>query len=638
MSKLLKTVLVLVLLAAGIGVLALLTPRPAIHPTEASVPANAAPAAQRAPEPARPAAPATKLEGGSSSAQRAANGASGDDPRARVRLRLVDERTREPLPFVEVVLHERVEVLERMESDAQGLLQSKGEYPPGEYALDFDSERHEGDLIQTRMKEARELRPEIAFTLALGDEKAPAPDFPTPAGPSFTIQSSWPRNLSPASFTALLSGADPRLAFDRLFAPLHDGKPVWTRFSPLARFMGGGPPYLLRVTSEDGLWYASATIDKLEVRARPPIELVFEPRARLVGRVLAPDGRPFGNEQIQAWPPGASFESTTNRPLLLTTRDDGSFDLRAAVPGHYTLKLEGKGFLSFSEEIELPALTRIQHDLHLVRPDPSQLMSIRGHVTSTSGTYEGRVLVLLTPEISQRGSTSAFLEWSGEPGAKTGSFEFKLLMPGNYTVDLRPPDLVGVEPRKLAVHPSDELHEFVVQDKGARAELHVSVLGAEDDAPLKAWRLSASVQGSSEQTTLVPKSDESEVVLRAAPIGSTLELRVTMQGRQTLWTNYVVPEKPEPLVLKLKQGWGAELTVMGPKLEPLEGAKVFLDEELAGVADAKGTVRATRTLVPQKCRVEYRDWKMAPGGEVSPETGQFRAWQAWIQVRMEPSK
>jgi len=104
-----------------------------------------------------------------------------------------------------------------------------------------------------------------------------------------------------------------------------------------------------------------------------------------------------------------------------------------------------------------------------------------------------------------------------------------------------------------------------------------------------------------------------------------------------LWTSVVVAEKPEPLVLKLKSGWGAEFSVMGPKLEPLAGAKLFLDDEPAGVADEKGIVRAVAPQVPQKCRVEYKDWKLAPGGEVSPETGQFRAWQAWIQVRMEPA-
>jgi hypothetical protein len=354
--------------------------------------------------------------------------------------------------------------------------------------------------------------------------------------------------------------------------------------------------------------------------------------------VLAPDGKPVANEWLQAWAPGASFESTTNRPLLVTTNKDGRFDFRAALPGRYTLKLEGAGFLPFQEEIEVPALARVEHDLRLTRPDPASLAPIRGQLTSSSGTYEQPLLVLLMSENSRSNGRTAHVEWSGEPGAKLGRFEFKDLMPGDYTLDLRPGDLAGIVPRKLVVQPSQKLLEFVVQDAGARAELHVRVVADEDGSPLKAYRVSAAVQGTEEETTLVQKSTETEVVLRGAPVGATLDLRAQMQGRQMLWTTYIVPQTPAPLVLKLKPGWGSELSVLGPALEPLEGAKVFLDEELAGVADAKGLIRATRAAVPQKCRVEYKDWKLAPGGEVSPDTGQFRAWQPWIQVRMQPPK
>src|SRR5258706_4843077 len=309
----------------------------------------------------------------------------------------------------------------------------------------------------------------------------------------------------------------------------------------------------------------------------------------------------------------------------------------AVEPGRYTLKLEGQGFLPFGERVAVPALTGVEQEVQLARPDPGRLAPVRGHVASRSGNYAEQLLVLLTPEAPPRNGQTAWVDWTGEAGAKSGSFEFKDLMPGDYTLDLRPGDLAGVEPRKLVVQPAQKPLEFVVQDSGARAELHVRVVADEDGSTLEAYRLSATVQGSEDHTTLVPKSGEPEVVLRAAPIGATLDLRVEMQGRQMLWTSVVVAEKPEPLVFKLKQGWGAELSVLGPKLEPLAGAKVFLDEELAGVADEKGVVRAVLPQVPQKCRVEYKDWKLAPGGEVSPETGQFRAWQAWIQVRMEPA-
>jgi protocatechuate 3,4-dioxygenase beta subunit len=637
MSKPWKLLLVLAVLALVAGIL--MNVRPKVAP---AVPAQTGPAApgEKSAQPEHERAAPAQLEGAQDPAarSRAEPSAQGNATLARVRLRLVDEATREPVPFLAAELHNQVETLERMQSDARGYLRSTGEFPAGEYVLDLSSERHEGDLIQTRAKETRAIASELPLVLAASDENAPVPDLAIPAGPTFTFQAAWPRGLSPASFTALLSGADSRLAFDRLFAPLCDGTPVWTRFSPLARLMGGGPPFLLRVTSDDALWFASASVERLEGRAKAPIELVFEGRARLVGRVLDPGGKPVANEWLQAWPPGASLESTTRRPLLLTTKEDGAYDLRAAEPGRYTLKLEGKGFLPYAEELDLPALTRVEHDIRLARPDPSQLAPIRGRVTSRSGSYEQPLLVLLTPEAPPRNGQVAHVEWSGEAGAKSGRFEFKGLMPGDYTLELRPGDLVRVEPRKLVVRPSQKTLEFAVQDSGARADLHVRVVADEDGSTLKAFRLSASVQGSEDHTTLVPKSTETETVLRGAPVGSTLDLRVEMQGRQMLWTSLVVAEKPEPLVLKLKQGWGAELTVTGPKLEPLAGASVFLDEELAGLTDAHGTLRAVLPQVPRKCRIEYKDWKLAPSSEVSPETGQFRTSQGSIQVRMEPAK
>jgi hypothetical protein len=141
-----------------------------------------------------------------------------------------------------------------------------------------------------------------------------------------------------------------------------------------------------------------------------------------------------------------------------------------------------------------------------------------------------------------------------------------------------------------------------------------------------------------ERATVVLKTGETEAVLRAAPLGATLDLRAEMQGRQMLWTSVVVAQQPEPLELRLKPGWGTEFTVLGPELEPLVGAQVYLDGELAGLADAQGVVRAALPQVPRTCRVEYKDWKLAPGSEVSAETGHFRTRQGSIRVRMEPAR
>jgi len=269
---------------------------------------------------------------------------------------------------------------------------------------------------------------------------------------------------------------------------------------------------------------------------------------------------------------------------------------------------------------------------------PVQTASIRGHVTSQSGKYGGTLLVLLTPKDSAPKVQGAQVRWSGEPGARSGSFEFQSLQPGDYTLELRPEDLVGLEPRKLVVQPSEQPLAFLVKDSGARTDLRVRVLAAEDGTELRAFRVTAAVRNGEERATVVLKTGDTDAVLRAAPIGAVLDLRVEMQGRQPLWTRVFVVEQSEPLVYKLEPGWGAEFIVVGPQFEPLASARVFLDDEFAGDTDAQGVFRFVQPQVPQQCRVDYKDWKMSPGGEVSPESGQFPVWQGSIQVRMQPAQ
>jgi len=271
-------------------------------------------------------------------------------------------------------------------------------------------------------------------------------------------------------------------------------------------------------------------------------------------------------------------------------------------------------------------------------PANPQLAAIRGRVTSQSGSYAGTLLVLLTPTGSTRDVQGAQVAWSGQPGALSGSFEFKQMQPGDYTLELRPEDLVGLEPRKLVVQPSATPLEFLVRDSGERADLRVHVVADEDGSDLRAYRLSAAVRDGPERATVVLKTGETDAVLRGAPLGALLDLRVEMQGRQMLWTSVTAAKGREPLVLRLQSGWGAEFTVLGPQLEPLAGARVFLDDEFAGDTDSQGVLRFAQPQVPQLCRVDYKGWKMSPAGEVAPETGQFRIWQGSIQVRMEPAK
>ncbi|MBK7643326.1 MAG: carboxypeptidase regulatory-like domain-containing protein [Planctomycetes bacterium] len=635
MSKVLKPALALFLLAAAVWYFVnarRAAPLPAPGPTAVLAPGET-PAQPRA----QPGAP-SKLEVGEKSAapQRAAPEA--EAALARVHVRLVDERTHAPVPYFSADLHDGVELLERMESDAQGVLTSRGSFAPGAYQLDLSSERRKADLIQTRAKEAKALPASVPFALALTDERAPPADFAIAVGPSLRFQATWPGGLSPASFSGRLSCADPRKAFDRLFAPVQDDSAPWARFSPLAYLISGGPPFLVRVSSEDGLWFASATFETLESAAPQTLQLSFESRGRIVGRLLDPEGKPVGREWVHAWLPDSSYDDPARRPVSALTNADGTYDLPALAPGHYTLKSDVDGFQPIADELDLPALTRIEHDLHQVRIDPSTLGPIRGRVTSESGRFTGKLTAQVVPKSPPWGAKQTNVEWTGEEGTKTGSFELPGLHPHDYQVRLLSEDLVAIEPNELLVQPSEKWLEFRVKDAGARAPLQIQVVAAEDGAALSDYNLIATIRETGEQAWSGAHKGANEVVIQNAPVGATAELEVVKPGRQSLWQEVIVSEHSEPLVLKLSTGWGREMIVSGPDDAPLEGAKVYLDGELAGTSDAQGRVRPQLAAEPKVCRVEYEDWVLAPGGDVLYDTGGLRLNLQRYRVRMKPGK
>lgn len=639
MPRIYKLVVVLLALAGAVWFLTRGCHSGAGEPLQdAVVPPSALPSRAQ-PSPGTPGVPApAKTPEDPPRAEVSTNATPANGP-ARVRVVLVDERTRAPVPHLVAELRSSDATLERMESDDDGRLTSKASFPPGTYRLDLSSERAANDLIQTGKKaDANAFPVDVEIKLAAGPESADRPVLAVPVGPTFQFVAGWPPGLAAERFTAQLSCADPRQAFDKLFARVRPGAPPWARFSPLARFLSGGPPWGVRVTSEDGLWVANATVETLDQSALRPIALEFTARGRIVGRLFDPDQAPIARTWVQAWLPDSSFKNPAKRPVLVLTDQDGRFDLRALEPGAYTLKVEADGFDPLAEKIEVPALTRVEHDVHARRPDPTSLGSIRGHLTSRSRTYAGRVRVSLRPDFPPYAARNLDVEWKEVGGAKEAKFEFKDLVPGTYGITVDAKDLVQVDPREQNLQPSNEVHEITIDDSGARVTIPIRVVGDEDGAPLRGFNVVASVRGSRGARAVASAAREGiEAALAGAPVGATLDLVVHAgRERQIGWQSMVVTSPPEPLVLRLKQGFGTEVTAQGPAREPLSGARIYFDDVLAGTTDDLGVLRVALATTPSVCRVEYRDWVLDSSGDILPDTGRFRTEMPFLRVRMKP--
>lgn len=570
----------------------------------------------------------------------AAPSVGGADEKVPVRVRLVDDETHDPVPHLVAELRSSDVALERIESDDHGLLHSTGTFAPGPYRLDLASERAPNDLIQGKKKaDASAFPQDVELTLSAHQPSDPVAEFAVPVGPTFQFVAGWPAGLSADAFSVQLSSADPRQGWDKLYARVHSGSSPWARFSPLARFLSGGPPWGLRVTSEDGLWLATATVENLDKRALAPVQLDFTARGRIVGRLLGPDAAPVVKHWVQGWLPDSSFENAAKRPVLVLTDAEGRFDLRALEPGRYTIRAEVDGFDPYAGAVDVPALTKVEHEVRLVAPDPATLGSIRGRITSRSGTYSGPVHVRLRPNFPPYAARVVDVVWKEEAAARQATFEFDKLVPGEYSIVAVPVELVPVLPRKVDTRPSSDLIELSIDDLGERVDVPLQVVADEDGAPLPGFRVDATIRGRETQGIAKAGKDETTSQIRGAPVGATLELVVyTHPDRQILWQDVVVTSPATPLVLRVKKGFGARILVRGPADEPLAGTQVFLDDELAGTTDEQGELRVARAKAPTVLRAEFRDWVLAPGGDVLPDTGKFRTEAPTVRVRMKPAK
>lgn len=557
----------------------------------------------------------------------------------RLRLRLVDEETRAPVPLYSLALTSMGQRLELLTSDEQGIVTGAGEFAPGKYEFDLSIERSPNDLIQAKRKGEAAVFPKTAeWLIAPAEANLEPPELAIPLGPTLEFVAPWPAGLSAERFSAQLSSADPRQAWDKLYARLRPAAMPWARFSPLARFLSGGPPWGVRVSSDDGLWLAIGTVESLSKRDLAPIALQFSARGRVVGRVLDTEDAPIVKTWVQAWLPDSSFDNPNRRPTLVLTDGEGRFDLRTLEPGTYTLRVQADGFDPLADEVEVAALATVERDLRVTRPDPSTLGAIRGRITSFSGSYVGPLRVRLRANFPPYAARYLDAKWLGETGAREASFEFEAMTEGEYTLEVTPQDLVAVDPGPVLTRPSQEWLEFRIDDRGERIDLPVRVVADEDGSPLTAFRIDVdTVGGKGARATFKAGKDESTAWLRGAVVGSTLALTVYAQpDRQILWHEINVERSEQPLELRVKAGWGAKVIVRGPADELLSGVRISFDGEDVGASDDAGELRVGLPRLPTVLSAQFGDWVLDVGGDVLADTGRFPLEMPYLRVRMRP--
>jgi hypothetical protein len=265
--------------------------------------------------------------------------------------------------------------------------------------------------------------------------------------------------------------------------------------------------------------------------------------------------------------------------------------------------------------------------------------SIRVRVTSDTGNFDSLFVMGLFADGEV--VKSLRVEWTGEPGRRLGTCEFKDLPAGSYHVTAVGPEnkegrSIEWEPRRVVTTPPSVV-EFKVHD-AARSDLvfrlHDGATGAADLTGYD-WYLEVGEQRRSGHR------DDAEAVFLQLPQHRRLRWRIDKPGYQSVigTEKDFGPEERNKGVLQriakvgMRAGWGDVVRVTErDSKKPIQGARVLLDGEAAGVTDDAGLLQVTRPTPPRAIRVEREGWR-AQGDDGNRLGGERRS--VWLEIEME---
>lgn len=566
-----------------------------------------------------------------------ADAAAPTEPRTSLRGAVVDARDRSPLADYALRVSSGAG-LEDVRTGPDGRFATRTTFPAGPVRVELVELKRPGDLLQTRRQEAAAAVSEVDVAQRiLADGTAAEVEIAAEAGPRFVFEAAWPAAAPPEDFSATLSCADPRRAFDRVNARVRAGNPLpWTRFSALAAFVGGGPPFRIALRSDDGLWFASVDVATTD-GSTEPLRPVFERRARLRGRLTDEAGAPVAKEYLLATRDGASFASADNRPTPLLSDAGGGFDGPAMLPGDYDLRADLDGFEPASRRVRLVAGESTEVDVKLRRlPPPTGRASVR--VVSRTGAFRGpaKASLVRIDGGAKRSSATADVRFADEGGAQVGRCTLEGLAAGTYRVSLLlGARLEAVEPAAAEVLADGPEALLTVLDEARARTLRFRVVAAEDGAPLAAFSAEVRPVGVPDARPRRATGAAGTAEFAGGAEGAAFAYAVRAEGRAPSFGAVALDADVVEVPVRAAAGYGVDVRVRDEKGEPLAGAVVRFDGVEHGVSDADGLVRAALPRKPARLSVEAAGRRRVPDSVV-PEDGSFRDWMEELVVVMRP--
>ncbi len=528
-------------------------------------------------------------------------------PAARVRLRILDAITGEPVPWYAVVLRSG-NGEERAQSDGSGTIVSTVEHALGDVAIELiDDERSPPRMLDG---EARRFRRALPWTHAGTDEHA----LRVTVGPTFRLDLSLPAVAVPdlggaGARTSLLS---PLSLEARLIAPLAGGERgesraavrveggagPWVRFHADALALPGGGPWVLRLATHDGLHAGEARVPATRGPLQGPIAVAITARARLALRVEDARGAP-----VDAWVDveraGATVAASREPVPRLSV--DG------LEPGTYRVRARALGRAPWERDVELEAGgTRYAIVVEALAGEGP----VAGVVRADADLWADFVLVLR----DAGGGERRVRVQPGRRGALARPFRFESVPAGEYELSIRCDQVWRWRPPVLRVSPPAEGLEFAAELDVDAPPLILKATDRATGAVLEQFDVRLHVLGGASR---VRSSSIGAVTFPGVPRDARLEWSLVAPGWRPARGTEVDLRRAsdrQGVEVALERGFGMLVRVLDAETRlPVEGVLVLADGAAVARTDARGELELSLPDAPQRIEAR-RDGGPTAGG------------------------
>ncbi|MDA1265004.1 MAG: carboxypeptidase-like regulatory domain-containing protein [Planctomycetota bacterium] len=519
---------------------------------------------------------------------------------------LVDARTNEPLPEFRFMCIDTIGTDDGVTSDAEGRFETAQDYGLGRIRLWLTE--FPGSMGRYGPYDhVRERLDEVSL-------------IPVPVGPTYTLAFTPPAGRGVTDFFAEVRGhqVSPR-GYPALFqrSRLRAGERPWVRLHPYEVSEGPGPPWVLVIESDDGLWSGSVEVDG-RVGRHPgalPVEVVA--CASIHGRLegAGEEGRPLVAP--------VRVELADGRVLWAHSDREGAFVVGGLPGGSAALSVELEGFQTLEQVVELTVGAASRPVLRLA-PVP-----IVGELTGAVRTSSGASLPGLYLEVTAPGTPARYVPVDWVEGEDATEGRFQLPVPaGDWT--LRPmTELFGLaaQPASLTIHAPARGLDFHVSDRSDRATFELSLTDAHGERVEGARVWLRDAEGRRILEGPVPPGG---TLLVDHPAGARFTWSVVAPGTRI----HTADERAfEPVggvrraEVELRAGWGAWIALVDRETdEPIEGVILSLDGTRTSPSDVRGFVRVEREAPPTSLSIVGETWRLSRDNRaVDANTGRFAA-------------